>query len=112
MVAPGAWRATFSSSASQSTTNARTPLRTAVATSRSFLIVFPYDSVAGSMPTSRQRAISPGLATLQGYAYDAKVRAARLARLVWNDPTFAEALEQQAADLKRRFNRDFWVEDG
>ena len=49
---------------------------------------------------------------LQGYAYDAKVRGARLARLVWKDPALAEALEQQAADLKRRFNRDFWVKDG
>ena len=49
---------------------------------------------------------------LQGYAYDAKVRGARLARLVWKDPAFAERLEKQAADLKRRFNRDFWVEDG
>jgi glycogen debranching enzyme len=49
---------------------------------------------------------------LQGYAYDAKVRAARLARLVWHDPAFADRLEKEAADLKRRFNRDFWVEDG
>jgi glycogen debranching enzyme len=49
---------------------------------------------------------------LQGYAYDAKVRAARLARLVWKDPAFADKLEKEAADLKRRFNRDFWVEDG
>ncbi|HEV8251345.1 MAG TPA: glycogen debranching N-terminal domain-containing protein [Gaiellaceae bacterium] len=49
---------------------------------------------------------------LQGYAYDAKVRGARLARLVWKDPEFAETLERQAADLKRRFNRDFWVADG
>ena len=51
-------------------------------------------------------------AELQGYAYDAKVRAARLAREVWRDPEFADALERQAADLKRRFNRDFWIEDG
>jgi glycogen debranching enzyme len=49
---------------------------------------------------------------LQGYAYDAKLRGARLARSVWRDPVFAETLERQAADLKRRFNRDFWVEDG
>ena len=49
---------------------------------------------------------------LQGYAYDAKVRGARLARLVWNDPAFADRLEKEAADLKRRFNRDFWVADG
>jgi glycogen debranching enzyme len=49
---------------------------------------------------------------LQGYAYDAKVRGARLARTVWRDPAFAERLEKEAADLKRRFNRDFWVKDG
>jgi glycogen debranching enzyme len=47
---------------------------------------------------------------LQGYAYDAKLRGARLAREIWKDPAFAEELEKQAADLKRRFNRDFWVE--
>jgi glycogen debranching enzyme len=49
---------------------------------------------------------------LQGYAYDAKMRGARLARLVWKDPAFADALERQAVDLKRRFNRDFWIQDG
>jgi glycogen debranching enzyme len=49
---------------------------------------------------------------LQGYAYDAKVRGARLARLVWRDRELAERLEREAADLKRRFNRDFWVADG
>jgi len=48
---------------------------------------------------------------LQGYAYDAKMRAARLAREVWKDPEFASRLEKQAADLKRRFNRDFWIAD-
>src|SRR5829696_5730010 len=49
---------------------------------------------------------------LQGYAYDAKIRGARLARSIWNDPAFADRLEEEAADLKRRFNRDFWVADG
>jgi glycogen debranching enzyme len=49
---------------------------------------------------------------LQGYAYDAKIRGARLARLVWRDRELAERLEREAADLKRRFNRDFWVADG
>ena len=49
---------------------------------------------------------------IQGYAYDAKVRGARLARSIWKDPALADKLERQAADLKRRFNRDFWVEDG
>jgi glycogen debranching enzyme len=46
---------------------------------------------------------------LQGYTYDAKRRGARLAREIWKDPAFADELEKQAADLKRRFNRDFWV---
>jgi glycogen debranching enzyme len=49
---------------------------------------------------------------LQGYAYDAKIRGARLAREVWRDATFADRLEREAASLKRRFNRDFWVADG
>jgi glycogen debranching enzyme len=49
---------------------------------------------------------------LQGYAYDAKMRGARLAREVWKDPAFADRLEKEAADLKRRFNRDFWVANG
>jgi glycogen debranching enzyme len=49
---------------------------------------------------------------LQGYAYDAKVRGARLAREIWRDPDTADRLDREAADLKRRFNRDFWVEDG
>lgn len=49
---------------------------------------------------------------LQGYAYDAKMRGARLAREVWHDPVLARRLEKQAADLKQRFNRDFWVADG
>jgi glycogen debranching enzyme len=48
---------------------------------------------------------------LQGYAYDAKMRGARLARLFWKDEQFAQRLEKEAADLKRRFNRDFWIED-
>jgi glycogen debranching enzyme len=49
---------------------------------------------------------------LQGYAYDAKMRGARLARDVWRDLDLARRLEEEAADLKRRFNRDFWVKDG
>ncbi|MBO4207295.1 amylo-alpha-1,6-glucosidase [Micromonospora echinofusca] len=49
---------------------------------------------------------------VQGYAYDAKVRAARLAREFWGDPAFADRLEREAAELKERFNRDWWVADG
>jgi glycogen debranching enzyme len=48
---------------------------------------------------------------IQGYVYDAKVRTARLARLVWGDHDLGERLEREAADLKRRFNNDFWIED-
>lgn len=49
---------------------------------------------------------------LQGYAFDAKVRGARLARTIWHDDALAERLEKEAADLKRRFNQDFWVAEG
>lgn len=48
---------------------------------------------------------------IQGYAYDAKVRCARLARKFWNDAALAERLAREAADLKARFNRDFWMQD-
>ncbi len=48
---------------------------------------------------------------MQGYAYDAKLRGARLAREFWHDPELADRLEAQALDLKRRFNQDFWIED-
>jgi glycogen debranching enzyme len=46
---------------------------------------------------------------IQGYVYDAKVRGARLARQVWGDPVLAEKLEREAAELKARFNLDFWL---
>jgi glycogen debranching enzyme len=48
---------------------------------------------------------------LQGYAYDAKIRAASLARRIWQDEAYAQRLEAEAAELKERFNRDYWVED-
>jgi glycogen debranching enzyme len=48
---------------------------------------------------------------IQGYAYDAKVRCARLAREIWKDEALAAKLEKQAAELKRRFNSDFWISD-
>jgi glycogen debranching enzyme len=46
---------------------------------------------------------------LQGYVYDAKRRTARLAREIWGDPAWADKLEREAAELKRRFNKDFWI---
>jgi glycogen debranching enzyme len=48
---------------------------------------------------------------LQGYAYDARRRGARLAREVWDDDALAAKLERQADALKRSFNDDFWLED-
>ncbi len=49
---------------------------------------------------------------LQGYAYDAKFRGARLARFAWDDQPYAQALAEQASELRARFNRDFGIEDG
>ncbi|WP_431977077.1 glycogen debranching N-terminal domain-containing protein [Micromonospora haikouensis] len=46
---------------------------------------------------------------IQGYAYDARLRAARMARLFWNDPAYADRLERDAAALRERFDRDFWL---
>ncbi len=48
---------------------------------------------------------------IQGYAYDAKVRCARLAREIWGDPALADRLDKEAVELKLRFNRDYWVAD-
>jgi glycogen debranching enzyme len=48
---------------------------------------------------------------LQGYAYDARRRCARLARDVWEDEALAAKLEHQADQLKRSFNDDFWLVD-
>ncbi|NUP12632.1 MAG: amylo-alpha-1,6-glucosidase [Polyangiaceae bacterium] len=48
---------------------------------------------------------------IQGYAYDAKMRCARLARTFWGDQELAARLEKEAAELKERFNRDFWMAD-
>jgi glycogen debranching enzyme len=46
---------------------------------------------------------------IQGYVYDARCRAARLAREVWGDPAFAELLKTQARHLQASFHRDFWI---
>lgn len=64
-----------------------------------------------SISSADGRLASTPIATceLQGYAYDAKRRTARLARDVWDDPDWADELERQAAQLKRRFNRDYWM---
>jgi len=48
---------------------------------------------------------------IQGYVFDAKRRASRLAREVWGDASLADRLESEADQLKARFNRDFWLPD-
>ncbi|MFR9674711.1 glycogen debranching N-terminal domain-containing protein [Streptomyces sp. TR06-5] len=54
---------------------------------------------------------APAVAEVQGYAYDALRRTARLARTVWQDGAWAERLETAAARLRARFRRDFWMAD-
>ena len=56
-----------------------------------------------------QTPIAP--AEVQGYVYDAKVRLAELARAVWGDATLAERLEAEAAELRLRFDEQYWVDD-
>src|SRR5205814_8957012 len=53
--------------------------------------------------------IAPG--GVQGYVYDAKRRAAELAREVWRDRELAARLEREAEELQRRFDAAFWVEE-
>ncbi len=48
---------------------------------------------------------------IQGYVYDAKLRGAAMAHAVWGDAELADRLEAEAADLRERFNRDFWMEE-
>ena len=48
---------------------------------------------------------------VQGYVYDAKLRIAEIAREIWRDDALAERLEHEAAELRRRFDEAFWLED-
>jgi glycogen debranching enzyme len=59
------------------------------------------------------RLATPPIATceIQGYAYDARLRVARLARSVWDDPALADRLETKAATLQERFDRAYWIEE-
>jgi glycogen debranching enzyme len=50
------------------------------------------------------------LVEVQGYVYAAKSGMARLLSFLGKDQ-IAQRLRREAADLKRRFNRDFWLED-
>jgi glycogen debranching enzyme len=48
---------------------------------------------------------------VQGYVYDAKLRIAEIAREIWQDDALAQQLEHDAAELQRRFDEAFWLED-
>jgi glycogen debranching enzyme len=50
------------------------------------------------------------LCEVQGYAYDARVRAADLAEVI-GDAALAQSLRQQASTLRQRFQEAFWCED-
>ena len=56
------------------------------------------------------REAEPPIATAehQGLAYQARLRTARLLRDVFGDDAAASRLEDEAASLKQRFNKDFW----
>jgi glycogen debranching enzyme len=49
------------------------------------------------------------LSEVQGYAFDARRRAARLAREIWDDAELADRLDGAAAALRDRFDADFWL---
>ncbi|MFI9172790.1 amylo-alpha-1,6-glucosidase [Streptomyces lincolnensis] len=70
------------------------------------------DSPGAICSADGTRASGPVMAAgAQGYAYDALRRTAWIARTVWEDETYAALLEQAAADLRDRFQRDFWMRD-
>ncbi len=48
---------------------------------------------------------------IQGYAYDARRRAARLARECWDDPELANRLERDAQLLQDAFHEAYWLAD-
>jgi glycogen debranching enzyme len=50
------------------------------------------------------------LCEVQGYVYEAKQTAARLARL-FGESGWADAWQRQAEELRRRFDQAFWCED-
>jgi glycogen debranching enzyme len=68
------------------------------------------DSSDSMLFADGSRAATPlAVCEIQGYVYDAKRRCATLAREVWGDAPLAERLDQQAAQLRQRFNHDFWM---
>jgi glycogen debranching enzyme len=67
------------------------------------------DSMAFHDGTLALAPIAP--VEVQGYVYDAKLRIAEIAREIWHDDALAERLESDAAELRRRFDEVFWLEE-
>ena len=67
-----------------------------------------FDSVVYA--DGRQVEQPKALCELQGYVYDAKIRMAEIFEVL-GDSARAQALQQQAAALKHKFNSTFWMED-
>jgi glycogen debranching enzyme len=63
-----------------------------------------------SMRFADGRVAEPPIATAehQGLAYIARLRTARVLRGIFHDENEAARLEAEAAELKSRFNKDFW----
>jgi glycogen debranching enzyme len=62
-------------------------------------------------PDGSLASLPHAVCEIQGYAYDARRRAARLARECWDDPALADQLDADADALRDRFHRDFWLAD-
>jgi glycogen debranching enzyme len=67
-----------------------------------------HDSVFHS--DGRLAAAPIALCEVQGYVYEAKLQASRLARLL-DEPALAKELEKSAHHLKKKFNQAFWCEE-
>ncbi len=68
---------------------------------------------SGNCIVDRKGRLAQGAITLcevQGYVYSAKVRLSQIARMK-KRIDLADRWEEEARDLKVRFNRDFWMED-
>jgi glycogen debranching enzyme len=69
------------------------------------------DSYNSMLFADGRRAAAPlAVCEVQGYAYAARLGLAEIARAVWGDESLAARLEGDAAALKERFDRDFWVD--
>lgn len=62
-------------------------------------------------PDGRPAPLPRATCELQGYAYDARRRAARLARTCWDDDALAARLDHEADLLRDRFVDAFWLPD-